>query len=34
MGVAFNDDPIRVLASWLQSDDGLEVFQMLEKKYL
>ena len=34
MGVPFNEDPIRVLASWLQSDDGLDVFQMLEKKYL
>jgi len=32
-GVPFNEDPIRVLAAWLQSDDGIEIFQMLEKKY-
>lgn len=31
MGVPFGSDPIDVLASFLQSDDGIEIYKMLDK---
>ena len=33
MGVPFNEDPIKLLVSYLQSDDGIDLYKMLEKKY-
>ena len=33
MGVPFGEDPTRLLASWLQSNDGLETYEYLSKKY-
>lgn len=33
MGVPFGEDPVKILASWLQSNDGLEVYELLSKKY-
>jgi hypothetical protein len=33
MGVPFGEDPTRLLASWLQSNDGLEIYEYLSKKY-
>lgn len=33
MGVPFGEDPVKLLASWLQSNDGLEVYELLSKKY-
>lgn len=33
MGVPFGEDPTRLLAAWLQSNDGLETYEYLSKKY-
>lgn len=33
MGVPFGEEPAKLLASWLQSNDGLEVYDLLSKKY-
>jgi hypothetical protein len=33
MGIPFNEDPIKLLVSYLQSDDGIDLYKMLEKKY-
>ena len=33
MGVPFGEDATRLLASWLQSNDGLETYEYLSKKY-
>jgi hypothetical protein len=33
MGVPFGEDPVRLLVSWLQSNDGLDVYELLSKKY-
>lgn len=33
MGIPFGEDPIKILASWLQSNDGLETYEILSKKY-
>jgi hypothetical protein len=33
MGVPFGEDPIKLLTSWLQSNDGLETYEYLSKKY-
>jgi hypothetical protein len=33
MGVPFGEDPVKLLASWLQSNDGLEIYELLSKKY-
>ena len=33
MGVPFGEDPLKLLASWLQSNDGLDTYEILSKKY-
>lgn len=33
MGVPFGEDPIKLLTSWLQSNEGLETYEYLSKKY-
>ena len=33
MGVPFGEDPVRLLVSWLQSNDGLDTYEILSKKY-
>ena len=33
MGVPFGEEPAKLLASWLQSNDGLEMYELLSKKY-
>lgn len=33
MGIPFGDDPIKLLTAYLQSDDGLDLYKVLEKKY-
>ncbi len=33
MGVPFGEDPTRLLAAWLQSNDGLDTYEYLSKKY-
>jgi len=33
MGVPFGEEPAKLLASWLQSNDGLEIYELLSKKY-
>lgn len=33
MGVPFGEDPLKLLASYLQSNDGLEIYETLVKKY-
>ena len=33
MGVPFGEDPVRLLASFLQSNDGLDIYETLVKKY-
>jgi len=33
MGVPFGEDATRLLAAWLQSNDGLETYEYLSKKY-
>jgi len=33
MGIPFGDDPVRLLASFLQSNDGLDIYETLVKKY-
>jgi hypothetical protein len=33
MGVPFGEDPTKLLASWLQSNDGLDIYELLSKKY-
>ena len=33
MGIPFGEEPIRLLASYLQSNDGLEIYETLVKKY-
>ena len=33
MGIPFGDDPVKLLASYLQSNDGLEIYETLVKKY-
>jgi hypothetical protein len=33
MGVPFGEDPLRLLASFLQSNDGLDIYETLVKKY-
>jgi hypothetical protein len=32
MGIPFGEDPVKLLMSYLQSDDGLELYKMIEKK--
>jgi hypothetical protein len=33
MGIPFGEDAIKLLTSYLQSDDGIDLYKMLEKKY-
>lgn len=33
MGIPFGEDPVKILASWLQSNDGLDTYEILSKKY-
>jgi hypothetical protein len=33
MGIPFGEDPITLLRSYLQSDEGIDLYKMLEKKY-
>jgi hypothetical protein len=33
MGIPFGDDPIKLLSAYLKSDDGIELYQILEKRY-
>jgi hypothetical protein len=33
MGVPFGEDPIKLITSWLQSNEGLETYEYLSKKY-
>jgi hypothetical protein len=33
MGVPFGDDPIKLLTAYLQSDDGIELYKVIEKRY-
>jgi hypothetical protein len=33
MGIPFGEDTIKLLTSYLQSDDGIDLYKMLEKKY-
>lgn len=33
MGIPFGDDPIKLLTAYLQSDDGIELYKVLEKRY-
>lgn len=33
MGIPFGDDPIKLLSAYLKSDDGIELYQLLEKRY-
>lgn len=33
MGIPFGDDPIKLLTSYLQSDEGIELYKVLETKY-
>jgi hypothetical protein len=33
MGIPFGEDPLKLLASWLQSNDGLDTYEILSKKY-
>lgn len=33
MGIPFGDDPIKLLTAYLQSDEGIELYKVLEKKY-
>jgi hypothetical protein len=33
MGVPFGEDPLKLLASYLQSNDGLDIYETLVKKY-
>ena len=33
MGVPFGEDPTKLLVSWLQSNDGLDIYELLSKKY-
>ncbi len=33
MGIPFGDDPIKLLTSYLQSDEGIELYKVLEAKY-
>jgi hypothetical protein len=32
MGIPFGEDPVKLLVSYLQSDDGIELYKMIEKK--
>ena len=33
MGVPFGEDPVKLLTSYLQSDDGIELYKVLDKRY-
>lgn len=33
MGIPFGEDPVKLLMAYLQSDDGLELYKMIEKKF-
>lgn len=33
MGIPFGDDPIKLLTAYLQSDEGIELYKVLEKRY-
>jgi len=33
MGIPFGDDPIKLLTAYLQSDDGIELYKVIEKRY-
>lgn len=33
MGVPFGEDPVKLITSWLQSNEGLETYEYLSKKY-
>ena len=33
MGIPFGDEPVKLLSSYLQSDEGIELYKVLEAKY-
>jgi hypothetical protein len=33
MGIPFGDDPVKLLTSYLQSDEGIDLYKVLESKY-
>jgi hypothetical protein len=33
MGIPFGDEPVKLLSSYLQSDEGIELYKVLETKY-